>query len=420
MRNKEFLKDFGVALALLAVASLILQLKWYSILMVALFYLMLAPKWEQRKSQARIQQQRLEDAALYMEQLLYAFQQNQQILSSLEDVCQLFRPGKMRDCIQGAIGRMKAEHDATGREALGIIEKEYACDRIRQIHTYLLHVEQYGGDFTDTITYLLTDVRQFMERVRIYQEDCKKYRRNVWIAVALSVVICGITNALLPGEMEVAKLGICQGASVVMLCVDMLLCRRTLARTSRDWLKTGDMDHEDGWEKHYEDCKNNRGLAPVLYGKRLKKKLQLAFPHWLMEMALLLQSENVQVAMHKTRQTAPAVLRPAIGELVEQLNQNPESIQPYLNFLEEFHIPDVTSAMRMLYALSSGGYGDSSQQLSQIMMRNQEILDKAERSRNEDSLAGMYALFLAPALSGAGKMLVDMTMFLVVFMAGMH
>ena len=73
--------------------------------------------------------------------------------------------------------------------------------------------------------------------------------------------------------------------------------------------------------------------------------------------------------------------------------------------------------MRMLYALSNSGYGNEEKQLAQIMRRNQELLDKTERNANEDSLAGLYALFLAPALSGAGKMMVDMTMFLVAFLA---
>ena len=76
------------------------------------------------------------------------------------------------------------------------------------------------------------------------------------------------------------------------------------------------------------------------------------------------------------------------------------------------------SPKRKLYALSNGGYGNSEKQLSQILKRNQELLDKAEREQNQDSLAGLYALFLAPALTGAGKMMIDMTAFLVVFLAG--
>ncbi len=42
------------------------------------------------------------------------------------------------------------------------------------------------------------------------------------------------------------------------------------------------------------------------------------------------------------------------------------------------------------------------------------LLDKAEEMKNEDALAGMYALFLAPQLTGAVKLLADM---LVIFYA---
>lgn len=142
-----------------------------------------------------------------------------------------------------------------------------------------------------------------------------------------------------------------------------------------------------------------------------------AFPQWLMDISLLLQTENVQVALYRTKEKAPEVLRPAIGEMMEELKQNPESLEPYLNFLKDYELPDVTAAMRMLCALSNGGYGSGEKQLAQILNRNQELLDKSERSRNEDALAGLYGLFLAPALTGAGKMMVDMTVFLVVFLA---
>lgn len=141
-----------------------------------------------------------------------------------------------------------------------------------------------------------------------------------------------------------------------------------------------------------------------------------AFPQWLMDISLLLQTENVQVALYRTRANAPAVLRPAIEEMMEELQQNPESLEPYLNFLKDYDLPDVTAAMRMLYALSNGGYGSGEKQLSQILTRNQELLDKSERAGNEDALAGLYGLFLAPALTGAGKMMVDMTMFLILFL----
>ena len=152
----------------------------------------------------------------------------------------------------------------------------------------------------------------------------------------------------------------------------------------------------------------------------MRKKMEKEFPQWLMDISLLLQTENVQVAFYRIRPQTPEVLRPAVDDMLEELSQNPESLEPYLNFLKDYDLPDVHSAMRMLYALSNGGYGNSEKQLSQILKRNQELLDKAEREQNQDSLAGLYALFLAPALTGAGKMMIDMTAFLVVFLASVH
>ena len=109
-----------------------------------------------------------------------------------------------------------------------------------------------------------------------------------------------------------------------------------------------------------------------------------------------------------------------ISEAISLCRQQADHTKEAHNFLKDYDLPDVHSAMRMLYALSNGGYGNSEKQLSQILKRNQELLDKAEREQNQDSLAGLYALFLAPALTGAGKMMIDMTAFLVVFLASVH
>ena len=119
----------------------------------------------------------------------------------------------------------------------------------------------------------------------------------------------------------------------------------------------------------------------------------------------------------------PLLLKQAavcISEAISLCKQQADHTKEAHNFLKDYDLPDVHSAMRMLYALSNGGYGNSEKQLSQILKRNQELLDKAEREQNQDSLAGLYALFLAPALTGAGKMMIDMTAFLVVFLASVH
>lgn len=72
--------------------------------------------------------------------------------------------------------------------------------------------------------------------------------------------------------------------------------------------------------------------------------------------------------------------------------------------------------MKMLYSLSEGTGGDASFQIADIIRRNQVMLDKAQKMKNEDALAGMYALFLAPQLTGGVKIVIDMLVLLVSYL----
>ena len=62
-----------------------------------------------------------------------------------------------------------------------------------------------------------------------------------------------------------------------------------------------------------------------------------------MDIVLLLQSENVQVALQKSQEHVPPVLRRDLDILVGQLEMEPESVLPYHRFLKSFMIPEVHS-----------------------------------------------------------------------------
>lgn len=416
MTKHEGLWRYGAAFAALAAGAFLFRLRVWGCLVCAVLFAVICCLWSRILREEKRQQVRLQEVQLYLEQLLYSFLQHQKILTALEDVRPLFREGQMGLCLDRAIAHIRQDYDSNVEEQLSLIAEEYDNDRLKNIHGYLLQVEQRGGDYEASIEFLLEDLRSWSERIRVHQADCRKYKRNVWIAVCLSVLVCAITNSLLPGDMSIEKTAVCQTSGTLMLCLDMLILLRTAKRTCRNWLREKTYE-PGGSRRQYMYCKTHRNPKSMLYRRSLRRKMLRAFPQWLMDISLLLQTENVQVALYRTGEKAPEVLRPAISEMMEELQQNPESLEPYLNFLKDYDLPDVTAAMRMLYALSNGGYGSGEKQLSQILTRNQELLDKAERSRNEDALAGLYGLFLAPALTGAGKMMVDMTVFLVVFLA---
>ncbi|MDE7434371.1 MAG: hypothetical protein K2N01_00925 [Lachnospiraceae bacterium] len=415
MKEHERIWKYAAAFAALAVGAFLFRLGIVGCLICTAVFAVVAFRWKSVMEEEQRQKIRLQEVQLYLEQLLYSFLQHQKILSALEDVCPLFPEGNMRRCLDRAIAHIRQDYDSNAQEQLALLAEEYDNERLKNIHAYLLQVEQHGGAYESTVDFLLEDLRRWSERIRVYQEDCKRYMRNVLVAVCLSVLVCAITNSLLPGDLSIGRTVACQASGTVVLCLDMLLLLRTSKRTCRNWLKEKEYGSGDS-RKQYVYCREHRNLKSMLYRRSLRKKMMRAFPQWLMDISLLLQTENVQVALYRTRTNAPEILRPAIEEMIEELQQNPESLEPYLNFLKGYDLPDVTAAMRMLYALSDGGYGSGEKQLAQILARNQELLDKAERARNEDALAGLYGLFLAPALTGAGKMMVDMTMFLILFL----
>lgn len=163
---------------------------------------------------------------------------------------------------------------------------------------------------------------------------------------------------------------------------------------------------------------NQHRVGRAVARKTLVRSIKCAFPGWLMDIVLLLQSENVQVALQKSQEHVPPVLRRDLDILVGQLEMEPESVLPYHRFLKSFQIPEVHSAMSMLFSVSMGNSGRADRQIGELIDRNLEMLDVAEKGRLKNLSSGMYLLFLAPVLTASLKLLVDMAVFMMTFLSG--
>ena len=164
---------------------------------------------------------------------------------------------------------------------------------------------------------------------------------------------------------------------------------------------------------------NQHRIAYRISYNWLVKEINLRFPQWLMEMALLLQGNNVQVAIAKTVSGAPAVLQQELEEMVKKLKEQPESMKPYMEFLEQFQLSYVQSAMKMLYAISESGTGDSQEQIQIMVRRNEKLLDQAEKILNERKLAGINAVGYFPQITISFQMMINMMVFMIVFFTKM-
>lgn len=83
----------------------------------------------------------------------------------------------------------------------------------------------------------------------------------------------------------------------------------------------------------------------------------------------MLQNNNVQVALARSAEGAPVVLREELTGLTERISRAPERLDSYTGFCEEFDIPEAASCMKMLYAFSENGSGNMQMQIGRLVDR---------------------------------------------------
>ena len=142
--------------------------------------------------------------------------------------------------------------------------------------------------------------------------------------------------------------------------------------------------------------------------KKIRREVEKAFPDWLLGVALCLQTDNVQVSLAKASKEAPKIMERELARLQKNLQEDPVSIEPYLKFFAPLKIPEITSAMRMLYGMETSGAGDLQRQLQDLAKKDLSMQSRAEKMRTEDMISGVGFLSLFPMLTGVVKLLTDL------------
>lgn len=423
------------------------------------------------RKQKEYEKKRLSDLQVYMEQVLYAFKKNPNILDTLKDTSAMFdKDSMMYQAVSEAINYIEnTMSENASEEGLLIIESYYNNDRLSTVHKLLLKIERIGGEYEKSVNLLLEDLRLWAERMEIHKKNTATQSRNIYIAAVLSCAACLITVYFLPDDMAVVDTFLYQISSVFMFYLTALICFKTEKKTNLRWIENDEKYSEQEIRQMYlkavnynENAERKKSyiwagavmgisLAVVCVQKFLldkspipaaiigagvivfmlnqhkighsmnmrnvTKEINKAYPKWLMEISLRMQTDNVQVSIIDSMDNAPAVLKPALKELIEEIQVDPESISPYTKFLSGFNVQEVHSAMKMLFAIFSGRGGDSDTQIAELIARNNIMLNQAERIKNEDALAGLYAYFLMPALVSGVKIIADMSGVMILFFA---
>lgn len=426
------------------------------------------------------EQKRFADAVTYMEQMLYSFQKSGKIAASLKECIEIFEDGYMREAISKAIGHLEQgksnEEKGILREALELIEKPYECSKIHMVHELLISAEEYGGEMEYSIMLLLEDLELWKRRGYRLLADKKKSHIDNIISVIVAVVLCAAALYILDsmkklfpsgGSFDIFQVGMIQITSMIFILFLLYVFTKSSRGLTADWLNGERLNSPEYITQCYQAVINfdngaekrksilftiplvviaaavfalgKPGIGMILLtlaalmlmqhrmGYHLAKgdvtnEMYLAIPQWLMEMALLLQNNNVQVSLAKSAAGAPAVLKGELAELLKRLEQEPGKLKSYTSFCKSFDIPEIHSCMKMLHAISESGTGNAKIQINNLVQRVNEMQRMADEIRNESISFRMKLFFGYPVIGATVKLLVDLTvgmMFMFKMLGGM-
>lgn len=434
---------------------LLLKLNQEMTLIILLFVLCMLPFHRKSFYQSKENQTRFFEVSMYLDTLLYAFVKEEKVDLAVRDVSLTLPKGKMKTLTEHAYTHMNTIFDEVEvvESALRMIEKEYPCKRIKDVHQFMTHVEYYGGEIEKPVNLLLADKSRWEQRIRKNIAERNKQIIDVILSVAASLIICSAMLYLPIGNIDISKEPMVQICALLIVIIDEFIIYRAQNYINVDWIQLQLMEEDSRYSKKIEkfgqyDERKERKISLLLGGlgciatviafvcnkewlvagfmgltlflfqqhkigrkiqiKKLKKEIKYVFPKWLLDLVLLLQSENVQVALQKSQEHVPGVLRKELYLLTERLEMEPESSAPYHAFLKDFSIPEVHSAMGILYSISIGDSGNADKQISELVEKNLELLDKEETELLRSYSSGLYVLFLLPVVVASFKLIIDM------------
>lgn len=457
---KKFIKFILMCYAGLAAFSYVFKLEFTYIAVVIFAATILMPSIFLLQYRNIYEQKKFEDVNAYIEQLLYSFKRQPKILTALQDTALLFQGDKnsqIREAIENAIDHIQTGSAETNiyREAFAYIEEEYGCKRLYKVHNFLIKVEGTGGDCDEAIEILLLDRNLWLNRIYALIQDKQKIKVNITIAIALSLLICGMSIYMVPDDFGISAIAASQIVTTAVLLTDLFLWYFVQVKMTVGLLKADADAPFSDISRAYETIMHGNlkkeqkkytvtaaifligaGISYFCIGvkagviilacayiiwtqpgrkykacmKRTKREVEKAFPEWLLSLSLQMQTDNVHVSIAKTIDDSPEILQEELYALQDNLERYPNQLEPYLKFMDRFEIPDITSAMKMLYAMAEFGAENAQEQIRTLVDRNTSMMDRSEKMRMEDSLAGMEMTLLLPMITGVLKMITDLAL----------
>lgn len=140
------------------------------------------------------------------------------------------------------------------------------------------------------------------------------------------------------------------------------------------------------------------------YKKHLNQ-IDSLLPYYLKSLEVLIQHYTVPVALARSIEDAPDVFKPGLRTLVEKIEAGDSSIQPYMDFAQEYPVRDSMRMMRLLYRLGLGEQEKKHEQLNAFARTVSSLQNKSREQKYKARLEKMEAKTMAMLVcTGGGTM----------------
>lgn len=429
MKNrKKVALYYGAVLFVVLVFGLLFELNPLFLCIVAVVYAFCVPKLMYNQKKYTYETNRFNDINAYMSQMAQSFIYTNDVIKSLEETATCFTDGAMCETLSLAfeiIEEGKGDIKQAEKDALFYIESEYNCEKLRNLHSFFLNVEELGGECKKEFR-ILESMRiawqSVVESIRLK----KLWERNISaIVYAFFLIVCiMMLHIMRSSNLDIVNLLPTQVIDMLLLIGFALFFMFMDNRLNKSLLIDGQVMSEEKANAHFDylenyDSKVERkkymsfailsvvvailllynkpgwvtlaiGICLVFAGcnvhtfmyidavRTIKKEIGKAFPKWLFDVMLLLQRESVEGAIEKSIETAPPVLKRELYRITGMLSEKPHDANAYMSFLRDYNIQNANEIMHKLYSLAVGANRDS-EVLDVVIEKNIKSLEKAER-----------------------------------------
>lgn len=341
-------------------------------------------------------------------------------------------------------------------KALKLIELKFPTKRINRLHKFFLQVEQNGGNPDLGIELLLNDREDWVNKIVNEQKD-KAYARKIFVILSLCLMVIALAILYYPLKnsslnFDLSSNFIVRAASTLTIILTMVLYVKFNKIIEKSWFND-DISKYATAEYYYKitnyDMKKSKrnsliyalatlviticlyaitksyviiimGLLITIFmyssaeigynvgKKQLTSDISSAFTDWIIEVALLMQFNNVVTSIADSYDNTPEVLKPEVEKMLISLGDTPTSSVPFNDFCIFFNLQNINDTMDTLYSVMSASGSDVHKELHNIFKQTRiqtKTINEQKRS-NKDAVNKLYINY--EILIVCGLLLIDM------------